>query len=317
MRNWVLLLVIILLAAPPIHRAEARSRPARKVKKAKKAAKRSASSRRRRRRVDRWPPMKMEHVNRGEKISVRVYDRRGRNQKSSLRKIKRFLRCHRTGKQRTIHWRLIRSLYSISRHYKGRVIKVYSGYRHRRVARLRTSNHIKGRAIDFRVQGVSKKALRDYLRRRFSKSGVGYYPNSPFVHFDVRSKKAFWVDTSGRGEDSQYVNSWAYVRQEGKKGKAPAKTAITPPVKEKKEAPAQIAKQVKEQKETQVAAAPPAQKEEAPAQTIKPAAQETEIQVAAESPAPAQKGIPKTVAGPPPLGETPRVLSQKRAQPPE
>lgn len=313
------MLVIILLAAPPIHRVEARSKPARKVKKAKKAAKRGASSRRRRRRVDRWPPMKMEHVNRGEKISVRVYDRRGYNSKSSLRKIKRFLRCHRTGKQRTIHWRLIRSLYSISRHYKGRVIKVYSGYRHRRVAKLRTSNHIKGRAIDFRVQGVSKKALRDYLRKRFSKSGVGYYPNSPFVHFDVRSKKAFWVDTSGRGEGSQYVNSWAYVRDEGKKVKiARARTAITPPVKEKEEAPAQAAKPKVEKKEDPVAAKPaPAQKKDPPAQTTQPAAQEKETQVAAESPAPAPKGIPKTVVGPPPLGETPRALSQKIAQPPE
>jgi uncharacterized protein YcbK (DUF882 family) len=180
---------------------------------------------RKRPRRDLWPPMKLEHVNTHEKLTVRVYDRRGRNQRSSLRKLRRFLRCHQTGTSRVIHWRLIRNLYKIWRHFKGKTIKVYSGYRNRRVARLKGSRHIRGRAIDFRVAGVGKRTLRDYLRHSFKNCGVGYYPNAPFVHFDVRDRRAFWVDVSGRGEDTSYVDAYAFLKQERKQAQAAKKQA--------------------------------------------------------------------------------------------
>ena len=41
--------------------------------------------------------------------------------------------------------------------------------------------------------------------------GVGYYPNSTFVHLDVRSTKAIWVDLSGPGEPPRYVEPSAYI----------------------------------------------------------------------------------------------------------
>jgi hypothetical protein len=35
--------------------------------------------------------------------------------------------------------------------------------------------------------------------------GVGYYPNSSFVHLDIRKgAKAFWIDYSGPGEAPLY-----------------------------------------------------------------------------------------------------------------
>ena len=35
---------------------------------------------------------------------------------------------------------------------------------------------------------------------------MGYYPNSSFVHLDVRkSASAFWIDYSGPGENAQYA----------------------------------------------------------------------------------------------------------------
>ena len=47
--------------------------------------------------------------------------------------------------------------------------------------------------------------LRDYLRKTFDKVGVGYYPNSTFVHLDVRKdRSAFWIDYSGPGERAVY-----------------------------------------------------------------------------------------------------------------
>ena len=48
--------------------------------------------------------------------------------------------------------------------------------------------------------------------------GCGYYPNSKFVHVDVRrprTGRAFWVDESAPGEPSRYVDSWPGVVESG------------------------------------------------------------------------------------------------------
>jgi hypothetical protein len=67
---------------------------------------------------------------------------------------------------------------------------------------------MKGFACDFRVVGVKNTDLRDYLRRAFSHIGVGYYPNSSFVHLDVRQgQSAFWIDYSGPGENALYSDN--------------------------------------------------------------------------------------------------------------
>ncbi|MGH7328661.1 MAG: DUF882 domain-containing protein, partial [Polyangiaceae bacterium] len=65
------------------------------------------------------------------------------------------------------------------------------------------SNHNLGRAMDFRVEGVPNEALRDYCRT-LKNVGVGYYPNSTFVHLDVRTTPAYWIDFSKPGEPPRY-----------------------------------------------------------------------------------------------------------------
>jgi len=35
--------------------------------------------------------------------------------------------------------------------------------------------------------------------------GVGYYPNSSFVHLDVRTEKTFWIDYAGSGQPPRYT----------------------------------------------------------------------------------------------------------------
>ena len=208
------------IPAPPSDGPAARrggkrkERPA--VKRVRSRRKRSRRpGRRASRRRERFPPMMLIHANTGEKAAIRVYDRRGRVSKVGLRQLNRFLRCRHTGRQRPIVWRLAKYMYSISRHFTGKPIYVYSGYRPRAIARLKTSNHIKGRAVDLRVRGVSNRRLRDFLRRRFKNVGVGYYPNSLFIHFDVRARRsAFWVDVSGPGEASEYVDAKAVLDKE-------------------------------------------------------------------------------------------------------
>jgi uncharacterized protein YcbK (DUF882 family) len=189
---------------------------------------------------DLWPPMKLEAVNGRLRETIRLYDRRGRTVRASVRKVWHLMRCHLTSKERPIHWRLLRSLYRISRRYPGKTIHIYSGYRAKRVANLPNSNHVKGRAMDIHVDGVSNKALRDYLIATFKPAGVGYYPNAPFVHFDVREKQsAFWVDSSGKGEAAEYAaNPYQLLREERKaakkaaapKGKQAARPAKAQPV---------------------------------------------------------------------------------------
>jgi hypothetical protein len=65
------------------------------------------------------------------------------------------------------------------------------------------SNHNYGKAFDFRIRGVPNEAVRDFCRT-LRNAGCGYYPNSTFVHMDVRDTKAYWVDLSRPGEPPRY-----------------------------------------------------------------------------------------------------------------
>jgi uncharacterized protein YcbK (DUF882 family) len=218
---------------------------------------------------DRWPAIHLEAVNTKEKLTLRVYDRKGKMLRSSVRKLWHFMRCHLTGKEHPIHWRLIRNMYKIARRYQGKTMYVYSGFRSRKVAALRSSNHVKGRAVDFRIAGVSNKALRDYLMNNFKPAGVGYYPNAPFVHFDVREKQsAFWVDYSGKGESAEYASdSYAVLKAEKNAKAKPATPPHKPAPAAAAPAPGADEPDEKEAPEAKPAAKPrPAAKVEEPAE---------------------------------------------------
>jgi uncharacterized protein YcbK (DUF882 family) len=102
-----------------------------------------------------------------------------------------------------LHPRLIKLMQQVANHYPGRRLEVISGQRQKK-QHGNESYHNKGQALDFRVEGVSNWALVQYLRGTFDKVGVGYYPNSVFVHMDVREKSAYWIDYSGPGERAIY-----------------------------------------------------------------------------------------------------------------
>jgi len=145
------------------------------------------------------------HVNRKETMILRLRDERGRSVRGLQKRFDRFLRCHYTNVQRPMSPRLLKLIYQAGRHWPGRRVEVVSGYRHPNVAKNPHSPHMLGLAADFRVVGVSNTDLRDYLRRAFDKVGVGYYPNSSFVHLDIRKDhSAFWIDYSGPGERALY-----------------------------------------------------------------------------------------------------------------
>jgi hypothetical protein len=85
-------------------------------------------------------------------------------------------------------------------------VSVVSGYR----PMSSGSYHATGQALDLRIDGVSNESLVAFCKT-LDDTGCGYYPNSSFVHVDVRPEKTghvYWIDTSGPGEAPHYVSSW-------------------------------------------------------------------------------------------------------------
>ena len=115
--------------------------------------------------------------------------------------------------------RLLWYLYLIGHHFDAEV-QILSGLR---VKERKTSRHHNGHAVDFRVSGVDPKVVWDYCKANFPLAGIGYYPNSKFVHLDVGrdDHQAYWVDKSGSGESASYKRG---VSQE-QRGKAQARQA--------------------------------------------------------------------------------------------
>jgi uncharacterized protein YcbK (DUF882 family) len=109
---------------------------------------------------------------------------------------------------RRVDARLVERLELAIEHFRktgqpARVVLV-SGYRPRSAG----SYHASGRALDFRIDGVKNDALVSFCKT-LPDTGCGYYPNSVFVHMDVRDTGAghvAWVDASRPGEAPKYVS---------------------------------------------------------------------------------------------------------------
>lgn len=158
----------------------------------------------------------LKHVHRQRTLSVRLLDKQARIRREALVELRSFLACHKTGANHPIHWRLASILLSISAHWPGKPIIVHSGYRDPSVSEhAKRSNHTRGRAIDIRVPGVPNRRLFSLLSRSFKKVGLGYYPNSAFVHLDVRDTSAIWVDYAGPGQSACYSRTPTQDLQSG------------------------------------------------------------------------------------------------------
>lgn len=138
----------------------------------------------------------------GEEFRIRVKDSHGHIPPSALAAFERMMR--QGNATHPIDPRLVALVGIVSSHFGGKTIEVVSGYRAYTPTQYTPhSNHNLGRALDFRVRGVSNEALRDFCRTLRS-AGCGYYPNSTFVHLDVRETKTYWVDWSHPGEPPKY-----------------------------------------------------------------------------------------------------------------
>jgi uncharacterized protein YcbK (DUF882 family) len=138
-----------------------------------------------------------------ETLEVRVLDRRQHLVPTTLPQFAKFLRA-KSGADHPIDGRLVTLLATVSDHFGGRDVNVVSGFRPYSPGQFaRHSNHNEGRAIDFSIKGIANETVRDFCRT-LRNVGVGYYPNSLFVHLDVRDKNTYWVDYAAPGQAPRY-----------------------------------------------------------------------------------------------------------------
>lgn len=124
-----------------------------------------------------------------------VFDKRGKVAPGAIESISKLFGA--TGSRPRVDARLIALLADVSEHFGGRPLRIVSGWRDH--SYFEDSRHKHSQAVDFSIPGVENTVVRDYVRR-FRNCGVGYYPNSSFVHLDVRDTAAYWVDYAGPGE---------------------------------------------------------------------------------------------------------------------
>ncbi len=138
-----------------------------------------------------------------EEAVIRVGDRRGRIPPTALRTAEHVWR-YPNGQTHPIDSRLLSLLGIVSNHFGSRRIDIISGFRPYSPTQYTAhSNHNVGHAVDFRVEGVPNEVVRDFCRTLHN-TGVGYYPNSVFVHIDSRTSPAYWIDYSKPGEPPKY-----------------------------------------------------------------------------------------------------------------
>jgi LysM repeat protein len=121
------------------------------------------------------------------------------------------------GSRPALSERLLRLLVRVSDTFGGRAVRVVSGFR--TSSFYSDSRHRRSEAVDFSIPGVPNAVLRQYLLL-LDDVGVGYYPNSSFLHLDVRACPMQWTDYAGPGEPPRRSPRRAPRRAERRVAKA-------------------------------------------------------------------------------------------------
>lgn len=130
-----------------------------------------------------------------------VYWREKAYEEKALKRLNQVLRDWRQNKQHPIDPRLFDALHQLSAKLGSKdPFEVICGYRSKETNDMlhkkhkgvsKNSLHMKGKAIDITLAHVPLKELSN-AARALKVGGVGYYPQSNFVHIDLRPKLAFW-----------------------------------------------------------------------------------------------------------------------------
>jgi uncharacterized protein YcbK (DUF882 family) len=99
--------------------------------------------------------------------------------------VKHLFRCRQTNREHAIARRTLAMLADVAEKWEGKTIEFVSVYRVQHGESM-TSPHRDARAIDFRIRGVRLPEIRDYLWRKYTEVGIGWYPSEQFIHMDSR-----------------------------------------------------------------------------------------------------------------------------------
>jgi uncharacterized protein YcbK (DUF882 family) len=143
------------------------------------------------------PYLTLEILNTNERLELEPQSDKGQFSALELDKLAHALRDTRRGNEHPIDPALADLVYDLQRHFQANALRIISGYR--TPSGSGHSNHGRGRAIDLIVPGVADEDVAKYARAK-GFTGVGVYPNSGFVHVDVRPASYYWIDNSGPGQ---------------------------------------------------------------------------------------------------------------------
>ncbi len=146
-------------------------------------------------------PIRFVRTWNNKSITVRLMKKSGKLNQASRKKLSILAGPRKGAKWRLLHPRLIHMIQRVAERWPGHTIEIVSGYRPGQTGT--ESKHSQARAIDFRVLGIGNRELYQFCTE-LPRSGCGYYPNSVFIHMDVREKSAHWIDYSRPGEKSIY-----------------------------------------------------------------------------------------------------------------
>jgi uncharacterized protein YcbK (DUF882 family) len=136
-----------------------------------------------------------------------LIDHDGSVDDATAAEIRHLFRCRVTNRERPIARKTLMMLADVAEKYEGKTIEFVSVYRVQRGESL-TSPHRDGRAIDFRIRGIQLRELRDYLWRKYTEVGIGWYPSEQFIHMDTRPTlhDTSWTFLKGKNHYNPY---WA------------------------------------------------------------------------------------------------------------
>jgi uncharacterized protein YcbK (DUF882 family) len=146
------------------------------------------------------PMLVLRALNHPDSVAMPAHGERGGFAAEDLDRAAHVLRDPSTGNEHPIDPRILDLVYRVQTRFGAHEVRIISGYRTPR--RASRSNHGRGRAIDLVVPGAADEEVARFAREQ-GFVGVGVYPNSGFVHLDVRERSYFWVDRSGPGKRSR------------------------------------------------------------------------------------------------------------------
>jgi len=137
--------------------------------------------------------LSLYHLHTEERLRVTYRNASGAYDRQALQDLNRFFRCHETNQTTIMDVRVIEYLSAVDRQLGGdNDIHIISGYRspeyNERLIQAghgvaKHSYHLSGQAVDFQIPTIDVRQLRE-VALSLQLGGVGYYPESGFVHID-------------------------------------------------------------------------------------------------------------------------------------